>query len=240
MNVIDWGSSKMKVPSASPLSGESEAALMGYGKIKMLRFLIHEFTGLEIPAKLLTDSKSLMQAVNSNNSISDKRCAVAIAMIRRVQQADKIQVGWLKGTSQPADVLTKATANPKLLIDILREGDYSQLVLNFDKLSRNSQDDIDSQDFCIILVDFIDSDNCNVCTENIKLQEQAARQQEMQHSSFSSLHCALNSSIGCIGDAAVLMPASKSSSRDLHEDPHAEDTSKSTMSTHREANVQIL
>ena len=119
MNVIDWGSSKMKVPSDSPLSGESEAALMGYGKIKMLRFLIHEFTGLEIPAKLLTDSKSLMQAVNSNNSISDKRCAVAIAMIRRVQQADKIQVGWLKGTSQPADVLTKATANPKLLIDIL-------------------------------------------------------------------------------------------------------------------------
>ena len=71
---------------------------------------------------MVTDGKSLKQAVSSNNSIYDKRCGVAVATMRRMTEEEKIAITWTEGKLQPADVLTKANANPHLVKEILGKG----------------------------------------------------------------------------------------------------------------------
>ena len=43
MNVVDWSSKKLDIPSASPLAAEAEAALKAFGKVKFTKSIDGDF-----------------------------------------------------------------------------------------------------------------------------------------------------------------------------------------------------
>ena len=120
-NILDWKSNKLKIPVGSSLAAETQAALHGQGKLEYFAALIKESLGYTPQCKLVTDSRSLHQAVNSNNSIQDKRTAVAIATLRACV-GDQLAIQWIKGSENPADLLTKPGASPIPLRNILNNG----------------------------------------------------------------------------------------------------------------------
>ena len=115
----------MDIPSASPLAAEAEAAIEAFGKVKFTRALLMEMLGQnDFKAKIVTDSKSLKQAVESDNSVKDNRTAVAVCTLRKCREFENIDVAWVDGENQLADILTKPSVNPLPLISVLQGNKY--------------------------------------------------------------------------------------------------------------------
>ena len=127
-NVLDWQANKLTVPAASPLTGEATAALDSYGKIVWLRDVVKDMTGHErIPAVIVTDSRSLQQAVDTTTSLKDKRAMVTVSTLRKVPIMEDISIKWCQGTSQLADVMTKPGVKADRLKQILIDGQLNSI-----------------------------------------------------------------------------------------------------------------
>ena len=125
MNIIDWKSKKLDIPSASPLGAEAEAAIEAFGKVKFMKALMMEMLKIDnIEATIVTDSKSLKQAVESDNLVKDKRTAIAVCTLRKCKEFENIGVDWVEGENQLADILTKPSVNPLPLISVLQGNIY--------------------------------------------------------------------------------------------------------------------
>ena len=122
VNILQWNSGKVKVPVTSPLTAESWAAKKAYNKSLFYKKMIKQITGHKPKVSLVTDSKSLYQAAYSDNAISDERNAIYVSVIRSAIKWNKLSLSWTEREFQPADVLTKAGANPYLLMKILAKG----------------------------------------------------------------------------------------------------------------------
>ena len=122
VNILQWNSGKVKVPVTSPLTAESWAAKKAYNKSCFYKKMIKQITGHKPKVSLVTDSKSLYQAAYSDNAISDERNAIYVSVIRSAIKWNKLSLSWTEREFQPADVLTKAGANPYLLMKILAKG----------------------------------------------------------------------------------------------------------------------
>ena len=123
-NVTSWKSQKLEIPSATPLEAEAEALLNAHAKIKNFKYLFNEIFNIDITADLITDSKSLASSINSDNSASkNRKIAVAIITARKLmEEAGNIRILWTEGNRNPSDVLTKGTADPRLLTELLQSG----------------------------------------------------------------------------------------------------------------------
>ena len=129
-NVLDWQANKLQIPVASPLTGEAAAALEVYGRLVWIRDLVKDLMGKqEMPATIVTDSKSLEQAVRTTTSMKDKRAMVTISTLRRILEAENIKNGviWCKGSEQLADVMTKPGVRPDRIRSILEQGQLDML-----------------------------------------------------------------------------------------------------------------
>ena len=122
VNILQWQSLKVKVPVTSPLTAESWAAKKAYGKACFYKKLLKQVTGYKPKVTIVTDSKSLFDAAHSDNAISDERNAIYVSVIRAAVKWHKLSLQWTEREFQPADVLTKAGANPYLLMKILAGG----------------------------------------------------------------------------------------------------------------------
>ena len=125
--ILEWSSNKSKIPSNSPLNGESEAAMQAQGKISYYRHVLKQIFGVNLPGVIVTDSKSLRDAVYSDNPVKDKRTAINITILRSVMQEDDISVEWLSGKTQPADLMTKPSVNPVVVRTLMSTGNSSCL-----------------------------------------------------------------------------------------------------------------
>ena len=130
-NIIDWQANKLPIPAASPLTGEAAAALDSYGKIVWLKDLAKDFLGKDgIPAVIVTDSKSLEQAVRTTTSLKDKRALVTISTLRRIPAMEGIEIIWCQAGDQLADILTKPGVKADKLRQILSTGQLSLLEMS--------------------------------------------------------------------------------------------------------------
>ena len=120
MNVVDWRSKKLDIPSASALAAEGEAIVDAYGRAKFNKALFLEMIRRpDMKNRIVTDSVSLKQAVDSDNSVKDKRTAVAVCTLRRCKETEGVDVQWVDGKNQLADVLTKPNVNVLPLVSVL-------------------------------------------------------------------------------------------------------------------------
>ena len=130
--ILEWNASKLKVPANSPLNGESEAAMVAQGKIVHYRHILNQIFGVNIPGEIITDSKSLKDAVQSNNAVKDKRTSVNITILRAVVEEDNMSISWLSGALQPADILTKPSVNSRIVKSLMSTGN-SKCLKEFEK-----------------------------------------------------------------------------------------------------------
>ena len=126
MNIVDWKTKKLDIPSASPLAAEAEAAIEAFGRLKFTRALFLEIVKQRnINSTIITDSVSLKQAVESDNSVKDRRTGVAVCTLRKCKEFENIDISWVESHNQLADVLTKPNVNPLPLINVLQGNKYS-------------------------------------------------------------------------------------------------------------------
>ena len=121
--VLDWAAHKLDIPEGSPLSAESRAALEAYEKVPWLRSLVSEMFGVgQVPAHIITDSKSLRDAINTTTVVKDKKAMVTICTLRRVPEVENIKISWWRGARQLSDVMTKPGVNNTKMVTVLSQG----------------------------------------------------------------------------------------------------------------------
>ena len=130
------------------MSAEGEAAVDSYGRLKFTKALFSEMIKkTDVQCKIVVDSASLKQAVDSDNSVKDKRTAVAVCTLRRCKESEGINVQWVKGTNQLADVLTKPNVNSLPLVSVLNgnkfDGDRHDVIEKDKKHKKYKKRDVE-------------------------------------------------------------------------------------------------
>ena len=122
-NILDWSSQKMSIPITSPLAGECEAALEAYSRVKWIRSLIMDMSGItDMKATIMSDSKSLISSINNSAQVRDKRSMICVATLRAVYEHDGVAIVWTPGYDNLADHLTKTTTNARIVRQMLKSG----------------------------------------------------------------------------------------------------------------------
>ena len=76
-----------------------------------------------LPIEIVTDNKSLCDALHSDKSVTDKRLRIEIGSLKEMLQTkDIVKVHWVETKYQLADALTKMGASTKLLLQVLHSG----------------------------------------------------------------------------------------------------------------------
>ena len=121
--LVDWSSKKLKVPVKSALAAEGEAASEAYGKAKHLKALYEAMTGeTDIAVEIVTDSKSLKENVESDNPCKDRRTAISVSILRGAKESENLDVIWIEGKDQLADIFTKESVNANPLRSVIQHG----------------------------------------------------------------------------------------------------------------------
>ena len=69
-----------------------------------------------------TDSKSLIDHLQTSHVIQDSRLRVDVARIKEMIELKECEVKWICNEKQLADPLTKAGASPNRLLEVLQNG----------------------------------------------------------------------------------------------------------------------
>ena len=123
---LTWKSKKLKRVVKSTLSAETLALEEGIEACFMLKSILCEILGFcekdkILPIECTTDNKSLLEAVYSTKTLTEKRLKVDICVIREmIAKGEVHSVKWQDGKYQLADCLTKAGASCSRLLEVLR------------------------------------------------------------------------------------------------------------------------
>ena len=75
------------------MSAEAEAASEAYGKAMYLKALFQSMTGVKnVPVTIVTDSNSLKESTESDNSCKDKRTAISVSILREAKDEEHISI----------------------------------------------------------------------------------------------------------------------------------------------------
>ena len=128
-NPLIWASRRIKRVVKSTLAAETlslvEAAENAFLLAKFIEEVLPHTYRLKITC--LTDSKGLYDAVNTTNTINDKRLRIEMAIVREMVENSEIALQWIKKGYQLADVFTKSGASSELLIEVLKNGKITWL-----------------------------------------------------------------------------------------------------------------
>lgn len=118
-----WASKKLDRVTKSPLASETLALNEGADAGVLTAVMIQEVFQLsKLPDVLCkTDNASLVETLNSNNLVSDRRLRIDVARLKEMKSRGEIQIEWIKGCDQVSDCLTKAGASSELLRDLLNQ-----------------------------------------------------------------------------------------------------------------------
>jgi len=72
--------------------------------------------------KAYTDSRSLIEAINSTKLVDDKRLRIDIGAIKESIRKNEVDVRWCPGSQQLANCLTKKGAQSSDLLRVIRSG----------------------------------------------------------------------------------------------------------------------
>ena len=120
---ISWASKKAKRVARSTITAETLAATEAVDNAIVLKKMIGETTRREIgPITLYVDNKSLHDAVQTTNVLTERRLLIDMAALREMVDRQELVVKWLTTENQLADVLTKQGVNKQKLISVLTSG----------------------------------------------------------------------------------------------------------------------
>ena len=122
---LDWQTNKIKRVVRSTLAAETLSLCDGIENAVHLRDLLHELTGQSeiIPMIAVVDNLSLTEAAHSTTPVSDKRLRRELGLIKEhLNNKSSIQLKWVPGKQQLADVLTKMGVDGSKLLKVVQLG----------------------------------------------------------------------------------------------------------------------
>ena len=87
---------------------------------------------LSIPIKLYSDSNNMthhLKTISGNNKVRDKRLHIDLSAIAEMTMRDNVQVVWIEGSKQLANVLTKKGAGFQQILEVIRSGSLKSVGL---------------------------------------------------------------------------------------------------------------
>ena len=122
-NLISWQSKRIKRVVNSSLSAECLAAVEAAETSVLIRHKLEEMLCLErgsIPISILSDSKSLVEAVHKSTSVQNKSLQIDINMLREmIEEGTVNEFRWVATNDQIANSLTKRGASTDNLKNVL-------------------------------------------------------------------------------------------------------------------------
>lgn len=128
---ICWQSKRIRRVVRSTLAGETLALADGIDNAIFLSSLYSELsTGTikqhTLPVMCVTDNYSLIEAIKSTKSVTEKRLRLEISGIKELIQNKKIEkILWSATKEQLADCLTKKGASALILLKALKDGQWN-------------------------------------------------------------------------------------------------------------------
>ena len=128
---ICWQSKKIRRVVRSTLAGETLALADGINTAVFLATLYSELTKGDctcnsLPIVCVTDNHSLLDAVKSTKSVTEKRLRLEISSVKELVHSGTIkQIMWSATKQQLADCLTKKGASALVLLRALSQGVWS-------------------------------------------------------------------------------------------------------------------
>jgi len=117
-NLIRWKSKKVSRVCKSTIAAETLALLEAADTAYFLKLLYEDLLGTKkkIRIECYTDNKSLVQNLDTSNTVSDFRLRVDIARLREMLSTKEVsKVYWIDTKKQIADCLTKQSNGPNLI-----------------------------------------------------------------------------------------------------------------------------
>ena len=123
---LSWKVNKIKRVVRSTIAAEALSLQKGLECSYYYRKIVEDITGVPprtIPIVAYIDNKSVIEALNSNKLVDDKRLRVDIAAIQESLQTNDIrEIKWCPGNKQLANCMTKHGASGYELLTILQCG----------------------------------------------------------------------------------------------------------------------
>ena len=118
-NIVTWSSTKCKRVTRAVLASELYAMASGIDMAialsTTLRMVTKQLGIPPIPIVVCTDSLSLYECLIKLGTTKEKRLMIDIMAIRQSYERRELsEIRWISGTSNPADAMTKSTANASL------------------------------------------------------------------------------------------------------------------------------
>ena len=119
-NIIHWSSIKCKRVTRSVLASELYGMTHGFDMGASIKSTIDRILQINLPLVICTDSKSLFDCLVKLGTTQEKRLMIDVMCLRQAYERREIaEVRWIRGTTNPADSMTKEKASNALkqLID---------------------------------------------------------------------------------------------------------------------------
>ena len=118
-NILHYGSQKAKRVTRSVLAAELYAMTLGFdiaytikAAMDEIKAAMDEMMEKPLPLAVMTDSRSLYDAMVTLNSTTEKRLLIDLRVLRDSYEKREItEIMWIPSGDNPADALTKSTPN---------------------------------------------------------------------------------------------------------------------------------
>ena len=130
---LAWSCNKIRRVCNNTLSAETLIAYDTLSHAIYLRAMVAEILGVNprtIPIRLFSDSKNMtehLQTISGSSKVRDKRLHIDLSAIAEMTKRDNVQVVWVDGSKQLANVLTKKGAGYQQILEVLRSGSLKSL-----------------------------------------------------------------------------------------------------------------
>ena len=130
-NIVRWQSKKINRTCKSTIAAETMALLEAAEAAYFIKLMLESMLNIKniIPIKCYCDNKSIVQHLQTSNTVSDFRLRVDISCLRDMMAAKEInEVNWISRDKQLADCLTKSGSNCVNLVDVLKTNSLAQVI----------------------------------------------------------------------------------------------------------------
>ena len=120
---IAWQSKRLTRVVHSTLAAETLAMVLATDAAIFIQEKINEILSVKPNIHCFTDSKSLVQAINSTKPVLEKRLRIDIAALAENLEKGEIEsISWIDTHRQLANSLTKGVSGDRLLTKVLSMG----------------------------------------------------------------------------------------------------------------------
>ena len=133
--IIDWQANKIKRVVRSTLAAETLSLCDGLENALHMRDILCSIWTESEKVKIvgIVDNLSLIAAVSSTTSVTDKRLRHDIGSIKEMlDNGDISQLKWVPGQLQLADILTKLGVNDSNILRVCWGGYYDEISFDSD------------------------------------------------------------------------------------------------------------